>query len=143
MTENKILLSIRGLTYFVGERRLLDIPQLHITETDHIGIVGENGCGKSTLLDLMAGVRQPESGSIKRYCPLAYCRQLAAADLSAADVPLAALGAGVLAKQPGRSGGEETRVKLAAALEEQAPTWTRAGKKRSASGWPRWRRWYW
>ena len=64
MTENKILLSIRGLTYFVGERRLLDIPQLHITETDHIGIVGENGCGKSTLLDLMAGVRQPESGSI-------------------------------------------------------------------------------
>ncbi|MBC3515597.1 ABC-F family ATP-binding cassette domain-containing protein [Neobittarella massiliensis] len=121
MTENKILLSIRGLTYFVGERRLLDIPQLRITETDHIGIVGENGCGKSTLLDLMAGVRQPESGSIKRYCPLAYCRQLAAADLSAADGPLAALGAGVLAKQPGRSGGEETRVKLAAALEERAP----------------------
>ncbi len=121
MSERKTLVSIGGLVYFIGERQLLDIPELAILEGDHIGVVGENGCGKTTLLDLIAGVRQPESGWVERRCPLAYCRQLEAADPVQMTGPLTALGAGPLARQAGRSGGEETRVKLAAALEEGAP----------------------
>lgn len=31
----------------------------------HIGIVGPNGCGKSTLLKVMAGIIQPDKGSIE------------------------------------------------------------------------------
>ncbi|WP_154668921.1 hypothetical protein [Bittarella massiliensis (ex Durand et al. 2017)] len=49
MSERNVLVSICGLAYFIGERRLLDIPELTVLAGDHIGIVGENGCGMSLI----------------------------------------------------------------------------------------------
>ena len=32
MSERNVLVSIRGLAYFIGERRLLDIPELTVLD---------------------------------------------------------------------------------------------------------------
>ncbi|MET0638216.1 MAG: ATP-binding cassette domain-containing protein [Chitinophagaceae bacterium] len=37
---------------------------LEIEKGECIGLIGRNGCGKSTLIKLLAGVYQPDSGSI-------------------------------------------------------------------------------
>ena len=59
------ILECRGLTksYRRGTPVLsdfnIDIPAGRI-----IGLLGPNGCGKSTLIKLVAGLLQPDSGSI-------------------------------------------------------------------------------
>lgn len=38
---------------------------LRVRPGEHIGIVGDSGCGKSTLLKLLAGLYEPQRGSIR------------------------------------------------------------------------------
>jgi ABC transporter related len=45
---------------------LLDRLTWSIGPGDRIGLVGVNGAGKTTLLDLLAGLRDPQGGKIKR-----------------------------------------------------------------------------
>lgn len=40
----------------------LDLPELHVGSTEHIGIVGPNGAGKSTLLDHIRGLLEMQAG---------------------------------------------------------------------------------
>ena len=44
----------------------MDIKDLsfHVTESEFVAVVGPSGCGKSTLLSLIAGLLQPDFGSI-------------------------------------------------------------------------------
>lgn len=39
-----------------------------IVRGETLGIVGNNGCGKSTLLKVLAGIYQPDTGTITRNC---------------------------------------------------------------------------
>ena len=71
----KIILEAAGLQLSYGERQLLKIDQLRIYDTDRIGLVGENGAGKTTLLRILAGERQPEAGTIRRFVPAAVIHQ--------------------------------------------------------------------
>jgi len=71
----KIILEAAGLHLSYGERQLLKIDQLRIYDTDRIGLVGENGAGKTTLLRILAGERQPEAGTIRRFVPAAVIHQ--------------------------------------------------------------------
>lgn len=48
-----------------GEISALSDITFTIEPGDFIAIVGPSGCGKSTLLNLMAGLLQPESGSVQ------------------------------------------------------------------------------
>ncbi len=43
----------------------LDGVSLQIRTREIVGIVGENGAGKSTLLKILAGIEQPDSGTIQ------------------------------------------------------------------------------
>ncbi|MDQ1124415.1 ABC-F family ATP-binding cassette domain-containing protein [Microbacterium trichothecenolyticum] len=47
-----------------GHRTLFDGVDLTVAPGDVIGVVGANGAGKSTLLRLLAGVDEPQAGSI-------------------------------------------------------------------------------
>ena len=46
------------------ERFSLHVESLDISESKIYGIVGPNGCGKTTFMKIMAGLIQPDSGSV-------------------------------------------------------------------------------
>ena len=62
----KDVFDLINVDYAVGERTLLDRLTWSIGPGDRIGLVGVNGAGKTTLLDLLAGLRTPQGGKIKR-----------------------------------------------------------------------------
>ena len=60
------LLTAEHLTKSYTERLLFDDTDFSINEGDKIGLIGVNGTGKSTLLKLVAGLEEPDAGTIVR-----------------------------------------------------------------------------
>jgi len=60
------LLSIQGLCKSYGARNgaVLDGLELQLAAGEYVAIMGESGAGKSTLLNLIAGLDQPDRGSV-------------------------------------------------------------------------------
>lgn len=58
------MISINDLTVSFGGFTLLDSINFHISDGEHIALVGKNGAGKSTILKLIMGVESPTSGRI-------------------------------------------------------------------------------
>ncbi|WP_318199562.1 ABC-F family ATP-binding cassette domain-containing protein [Streptomyces sp. SCL15-4] len=59
-------LLARDLVRTLGGRRVLDGVSLTASPGHRIGLIGENGVGKSTLLRMLAGVDEPDAGSVSR-----------------------------------------------------------------------------
>jgi macrolide transport system ATP-binding/permease protein len=59
-------LQASGLVKSYGGRRILGGVSFIASPGQRVGLVGENGVGKSTLLRLLAGVDEPDSGSVSR-----------------------------------------------------------------------------
>ncbi len=57
-------LVANGLAGGYGHRTLFDDLDLTVAPGDVVGVVGANGAGKSTLLRLLAGVDEPQAGTI-------------------------------------------------------------------------------
>ncbi|WP_396668061.1 ribosomal protection-like ABC-F family protein [Microbacterium sp. R86528] len=57
-------LVAQGLAGGHGHRTLFDALELTVAPGDVVGVVGANGAGKSTLLRLLAGIDEPQGGSI-------------------------------------------------------------------------------
>ncbi|MBD8726862.1 ABC-F family ATP-binding cassette domain-containing protein [Frigoribacterium sp. CFBP 13707] len=57
-------LVAKGLAGGHGHRTLFDDLDLTVAPGDVVGVVGVNGAGKSTLLRLLAGVDEPQAGSV-------------------------------------------------------------------------------
>lgn len=47
-----------------GEVHALDRVSLQVAEGEFVCLVGPSGCGKSTLLNIIAGLEEPDSGSV-------------------------------------------------------------------------------
>ena len=47
-----------------GHHVILDNAKISITEGERIGLVGRNGAGKSTALKIIAGMEEPDSGTV-------------------------------------------------------------------------------
>ena len=62
----KDVFDLINVDYAVENRTLLNRLTWSIGPGDRIGLVGVNGAGKTTLLDLLAGLRAPQGGKIKR-----------------------------------------------------------------------------
>ena len=96
-------LVARNIAKSYGDTVVLHRLSLTVPPSGRVGVVGPNGIGKSTLLRVLAGLEEPDSGTIKREPP----------DLSVA----------YLAQQldvAGLSGGEAARRKLEAILTADA-----------------------
>ncbi len=58
------LITIEHVSKSYTERMLFDDVSLGINEGDRIGIIGINGTGKSTFLKILAGIEEPDAGTI-------------------------------------------------------------------------------
>ena len=85
--------SLAGVTKGFGAAVVLDDVSLSVGPRSRLGLVGPNGVGKSTLLRLLAGLDEPDAGSVTR-------------------AP-ASLAAGYLPQEPDARPGETLRAYLA------------------------------
>lgn len=60
------LVTIEHLTKSYTERLLFDDTAFSINEGEKVGLIGINGTGKSTLLKIVAGLEEPDDGSVIR-----------------------------------------------------------------------------
>ena len=64
MTE-RMLLRAEALTKYYGEFRALHAVNLGVGAGEFVSIIGPNGAGKSTLINLLTGLAQPTSGTVR------------------------------------------------------------------------------
>ena len=71
------LLSINNLAKIGREKPLFTGVTFGIQEGEKAALIGRNGCGKSTLLNTIAGILQPDDGSItiNRECRISFLPQ--------------------------------------------------------------------
>ena len=65
-TISPVLVTAHELSARFGEQVVLEGASLTIHEGNRIGLIGNNGSGKSTLLKIIAGIMQPDSGTVSR-----------------------------------------------------------------------------
>ena len=64
MTDNKILLEMRGICKNFPGVKALDDVQFSLKPGEVHILLGENGAGKSTLMKVLAGAYTPDSGEV-------------------------------------------------------------------------------
>ncbi len=69
------LFSLTSSSGPYGDRTVLDRVSLVAAPGSRIGLIGENGAGKSTLLRLLAGVEEPDAGTVERPADLGFAAQ--------------------------------------------------------------------
>ncbi len=73
----KPILELENISYSYhslhGETKALENISFSVQEGEFLAIIGPSGCGKSTLLSMIAGLIQPESGTIRFQNPNGTC----------------------------------------------------------------------
>ncbi len=69
------MLSINSISLRKGGKEILKEISLYMGPNEKIGLVGVNGAGKSTLLKIIAGVEEPDLGSIDFRGTMSYLSQ--------------------------------------------------------------------
>ncbi|MFD7454714.1 ABC transporter ATP-binding protein [Kitasatospora sp. NPDC059827] len=59
-----LVLDVRGLSYSVGGRQLLDGLDLQVDSGESVVVTGPSGSGKSTLLSCVLGLVRPDTGTV-------------------------------------------------------------------------------
>lgn len=115
-----LLLEARNIEKSYGDRVVFRAEKLEVVHGDRIGIVGPNGAGKTTLLTILSGDLQADSGTVSAFAASAFIRQLELAE----EEGTSSKGRqkwGITQVHDSMSGGEHVRLKIASALEQQAP----------------------
>jgi NitT/TauT family transport system ATP-binding protein len=58
-------LHISGVTRRYRQVTALDHVDLRVRQDEVVAVVGPSGCGKSTLLELIAGLQEPDEGTVR------------------------------------------------------------------------------
>lgn len=138
-----VIVSAEAVTVRTADRVLLDAVSIGVQSGDRIGVLGLNGAGKTTLLQVLAGMREPDSGRVAiagsariamvgqsvEFPADVTVRQVILGDDAAGDhvwasdaqvratlIGLGMASIGLDSPVEGLSGGERRRVSLAAAL---------------------------
>jgi ATP-binding cassette subfamily F protein uup len=61
-----VIVAAHELSIRFGEQVVLNNAAMSVHEDDRIGLIGNNGSGKSTLLKIIAGIVEPDSGTVSR-----------------------------------------------------------------------------
>lgn len=71
------MISVSGISYFIGGRALYQNASMFIKPNDKIGLIGLNGRGKSTLLKIINGDIRIDAGSISKAkdCTIGFLNQ--------------------------------------------------------------------
>ena len=65
MPDHSPILNVQNVCKgFPGVRALHQVD-LQIASGEVLAVIGENGAGKSTLMKILAGVQEPDSGSVQ------------------------------------------------------------------------------
>ncbi len=102
-----------------GDRVIVQFDDLKIYYGDRIGVVGANGAGKTTLLDLLSGRLDPDEGRLELRASLSYIGQ-EGGPVTGPDRKLAREFRVSSVDGGAASGGEKTRLKIAAVFDESA-----------------------
>lgn len=113
-----MLLAARNIKKEFGIQEVLDIKKLEIWEGDRIGLVGYNGAGKSTLLHILYGILKADEGVIERKCDIAMISQ---SGIREGEADSRLISQFRLQDSAVKSGGEKTRMAIAAAFSKRAP----------------------
>jgi D-xylose transport system ATP-binding protein len=63
-SAREVVLSLRGISKHFGAVSALTDIDLDVHAGEVVALVGDNGAGKSTLIKILAGVHQPNSGTV-------------------------------------------------------------------------------
>ncbi|MFY1826475.1 ABC-F family ATP-binding cassette domain-containing protein [Myxococcus fulvus] len=113
------LVIAQDLSLSYGKKVLFDSDNFTLGPKDRVGLVGANGTGKSTLMKILAGVLQPDSGSLtyRRRARWGYLPQ------EIAGLPEGTVVEAVMSTVPGRDSLEvrlkDTEEALSAATDEE------------------------
>ena len=74
--------SMRGIVKEFGGSRVLDGLDLEVGARGRVGLVGANGAGKCTILKLLAGLEEPDAGTValRRGATVAFLPQMVGGD---------------------------------------------------------------
>ena len=70
------MIYLENVTKSFGNRELLKINKLEISDGEKVGIVGKNGAGKSTLLNIISSRINPDSGKVSVQGSVGYIEQI-------------------------------------------------------------------
>ena len=115
-----LLIECKDIRKYYGERFILEIDDFKIYEGDRIGIVGINGSGKTTLLNILSKRLEPDEGYVRSHGSLSYVSQIDSPDKNVLSDEMASRFGVDFCWKESMSGGEKTRFKVAAALEENS-----------------------
>lgn len=60
-----MLIEARGIVHRLGERTVLDLPDLTVVAGAHLLLLGPSGSGKTTLINILTGLITPTAGEVR------------------------------------------------------------------------------
>ena len=60
-----VVIEVEGVSKGFGERKLIEDLSISVPPGSIVGVIGANGAGKSTLIKMIAGLEDPDEGSIR------------------------------------------------------------------------------
>lgn len=115
-----LLVECSNIKKYFGGRLILEVDDFKIYSGDCIGIVGVNGAGKTTLLNILSKRLEPDEGLVNLHRKARYISQLESPDNQNISSEIASKFNIKTIWNESMSGGEKTRFKVAAALDQDS-----------------------